>query len=36
MFDREGLEPLGRSFKKTVRWTVFSDGSCGSSSVRLA
>ena len=27
-----GLEPLGRSVKKTVLWTVFSDGSCGSSS----
>ena len=34
-FVRTGLEPLGRSVKKTVLWTVFSDGSCGSSSVRF-
>ena len=27
-----GLEPSGRSVKKTCRWHVFSDGSCGSSS----
>ncbi len=32
----KGLEPLGRSVKKTVLRTVFSDGSCGSSSVWLA
>jgi len=28
----KGVEPLGRSVKKTVLWTAFSDGSCDSSS----